>query len=125
MRSLSPTGVLYIGLTIVLTVYGQLMLKWRMNLMGPLPPGLPDAIRFILHALCDPYVLSTYAAAFLASLTWMAALTKFELTSAYPFMSLCFVLTLLLGVLLLGERWSVGKVLGTVLIVIGVAICCR
>src|SRR5688572_20195036 len=88
-------GYLYIALTVVMTVYGQLIIKWRMNLLGGLSNEIGDIVIFLVKAVFDPYIFSSFMAAFLASLTWMAAMTRFELSYAYPFMSLAFVLTLI------------------------------
>ena len=53
---------------------------------------------------------------------WMAAMSKFEITQAYPFMSLAPAIVFLLGIWLLGETFTWGKVIGLVLIIIGVII---
>lgn len=118
-------GVVYIILTIALTVYGQMVLKWRLNLLGSPPPGAANTLLFVLRSLADPWVLSSYLSALLGSVTWMAALTRFELSIAYPFMSLAFVCVLLLGVLFFGESLTIGKVAGTLLVVAGLIICTR
>jgi undecaprenyl phosphate-alpha-L-ara4N flippase subunit ArnF len=49
----------------------------------------------------------------------MAAMTKFEITQAYPFMSLAPVSVFILGVWLLNETFTWGKVVGLVLIIVG------
>lgn len=116
---------LYILATIGLTVYGQLILKWRVGLAGSLPVGGFDKIKFLLSLFTDPYVVSGFAAAFLASLAWMAAMTKFELSHAYPFMSLNFVLVLLLSVGLLSEVLTPAKAIGVGLIVLGTLVVAR
>lgn len=108
----------YIVATIALTVFGQLMLKSRMDHAGPMPSGA-SGVRFLLGMLLDPFVVASFAAAFLAGLSWMAAMTRFELSYAYPFTSLNFVVVLALSVWLLGESWSLGKVVGVTLIVVG------
>lgn len=112
-------GYLYILLTLLLTVYGQLILKWRMDLHGALPATLKSQLHYLGKALLDPYVISSFAAAFLASLTWMAALTKFRLSYAYPFMSLSFLLVLVFSYFLFREPVTTGKIAGVVLIIIG------
>ena len=53
--------------------------------------------------------VSILVAAFIAALSWMAALTKFDLNYAYPFMSLNFVLLLLLCNCLLNEPLNLTK----------------
>lgn len=115
----------YIFATIGFTVYGQLILKWRIAQLGPLPIGLTDKIKFLFSALLDPAIFSGFVAAFLASLAWMASMTKFELSYAYPFMSLNFVVVLLLSQWLLHEPISMQKILGVSLIVIGTTVAAR
>lgn len=110
---------LYIFATIALTAYGQLVLKWRVRDAGALPGEFTEKLKFIISLIFDPYVFSCFVSAFLAALAWMAALTKFELNHAYPFMSLNFVLVLVLGAWLLGEPLSVARVTGIALIVVG------
>lgn len=116
-------GYFYIAGCIIFTVYGQLIIKWRMSGMGELPENTTDKITFLVSSLfSDAFLMSGFGAAFAASLFWMAAMTKFELSFAYPFMSLAFVLVLVLGVLLLDETLTPGKAIGVSLICIGVII---
>jgi drug/metabolite transporter (DMT)-like permease len=115
-------GYLYIAGTIFFTVYGQLILKWRMSQKGALPKELADIAVFMFKLFLDPFIISGFASAFIASLFWMAAMTKFQVSYAYPFMSLAFVLVLLLSTLLLGEALTLGKVLGLAIIILGIVI---
>lgn len=116
---------LYIVATVGFTVYGQLILKWRIVQFGPLPTNLLDKVRFLLSLLLDPAIFSGFAAAFLASLAWMAAMTKFDLSHAYPFMSLNFVVVLLLSGWLLSEPITAQKLFGVGLIVLGTVVAAR
>lgn len=115
-------GYLYILLTVLLTSYGQLVLKWRMNQYEGMPELLIDKVIYFVRLFKDVYILSSFAAAFIASLTWMAALTKFELSFAYPFMSLSFVMVLIASYFLLNEGLSMNKLVGVLLIVTGIVI---
>lgn len=116
---------LYILATILLTVYGQLALKWRVSSFGAMPVQLTGKLSYFSGLLLDPVILSGFAAAFLASITWMAAMTRFELSYAYPFMGLNFVLVLLLSGVLFGEPITAAKLAGSVLIVAGTVIAAR
>ena len=49
---------LYIFGTIVFTVYGQIIFKWRINYFGDLPGGVYDNISFLLKLLIDPFIFS-------------------------------------------------------------------
>ena len=117
------TDYLFILGCLAFTVYGQMVLKWRMDQLGALPEGGTwIVLKHLLRLVFDPVILSTFVAAFLASLAWMAAMTKFELSYAYPFTSLNFVAVLLLSVWLLGESMTLSKALGIGLIVLGTVI---
>lgn len=115
----------YIFATIGLTVYGQLIIKWRILQFGSLPEGLSQTLQFLFKLFLDPLILSGFFAGFLASLAWMAAMTKFDLSHAYPFMSLNFVVVLLLSGWLLSEPLSLQKVVGVGLIVAGTLVVAR
>ncbi len=118
-------GYLYIFLTILFTVYGQVILKWRIsNLNWSLTTteGVGQMIVSYVKFLFDPLIFSGFVSAFIASIFWMLAMTKFELTYAYPFMSLSPALVFVIGILVLGEAFTMGKILGLLLIMIGILI---
>jgi drug/metabolite transporter (DMT)-like permease len=113
----------YILFTLLFTVYGQLILKWRLsNLKVILPELVTDKLIYLIKLVLDPFIFSGFIAAFIASLFWMAAMTKFEITHAYPFMSLAPALVFLLGVFVLNETFTMGKVIGLIIIMFGIAI---
>jgi multidrug transporter EmrE-like cation transporter len=112
----------YIFLTIILTVYGQMVLKWQVMGAGDFPAGSSDKILFLIRLILNPWVISGFFAAFLASLAWMAAMTKLELSHAYPFMSLNFVLVIVLSSFLFQETITPPKVIGLGLIILGIVV---
>lgn len=111
---------LYIFGTVLLTVYGQIMLKWRVSNYGPFPYDNIGKVNFLLKLLLDPFIISSFLAAFLAALFWMVALTKFELSHAYPFVGITFVLVLILSRILFNETITHLKVIGVLLIILGI-----
>lgn len=113
---------LYILLTILLTVYGQIVIKWQVNMAGTFPAEAIEKIYFIGRLLLNPWVISSFLAAFLASLSWMAAMTKFPLSFAYPFTSLSFVLVMFLSLFFFYEPITVPKAVGMGLIIAGIVI---
>jgi undecaprenyl phosphate-alpha-L-ara4N flippase subunit ArnF len=111
----------YIFGTLFFTVYGQIVLKWRLSgLKVVLPEGMLDKILYLTKLVFDPFVFSGFASAFIASLFWMAAMTKFEITQAYPFMSIAPALVFVIGVVFLGEAFTLGKVIGLLFIILGI-----
>ena len=113
---------LFIFGSVLFTVYGQLILKWQVNQAGAFPADTIEKIWFILRLLFNPWVISGITGGFLALLCWMAAMTKFELSHAYPFMSLAFVLVLALSALFFHEAVTWPKMVGLALIVAGITI---
>ncbi|MBK9162206.1 MAG: EamA family transporter [Nitrosomonadales bacterium] len=112
----------YIFMTIALTVYGQIAIKWQALKAGALPEALPDKIAFLLHLLLNPWVISALAAAFLASVFWMAAMTKSQISHAYPFMGMTFIIVLLASGFFFQEPVTQLKMAGTALIFLGIVV---
>jgi drug/metabolite transporter (DMT)-like permease len=112
-------GYAYVALTVTLTVYGQLIIKWQVNRLGTLTGSAGDGVRFFTDLLTNPWVLSSLAAALIAGLAWMAALSHLNLSRAYPFVSASFVLVLVLSVIVFKEHVSLAQVAGALLIVAG------
>ncbi len=113
---------LYILLTIALTVYGQLVTKWQINLTEPFPSEIFPQLMYLSRLLLHPWVISGFAAAFIASLTWMAALTQLPLSFAYPFMSLSFVCVMILSYFCFNEPITLAKTVSIALVVMGLII---
>src|ERR1700682_1308406 len=112
----------YIVLTIALTVYGQLVIKWQVINAGAFPDVPLQKVRFLSHLFVNPWVISAMVAAVLASVAWMAAMTKLQLSHAYPFMSATFVLVLALSGIIFHEPITTPKILGLGLIVLGIVV---
>lgn len=112
----------YVLCTILLTVYGQLIIKWQVLQAGALPEDGAEKIWFLLHLLLNPWVVSAFFTALLASVTWMAAMTKLQLSHAYPFMSLAFILVMLFSGWLFNEPVTTPKVVGVALVILGLAV---
>jgi drug/metabolite transporter (DMT)-like permease len=118
----TSTGYALILATVLLTVYGQLVIKWQVLKAGILPELFGMKLLFLAKLLLNPWILTALGAAFLASITWMAAMTKLPLTHGYPLTSLSFILIMLSGHFILGESVGLLKVLGTLLIMVGIVL---
>jgi multidrug transporter EmrE-like cation transporter len=119
------TGLFYVCLCLIFTVYGQVVLKWQIMLEGDFPSTFPGKMGFLFKALLNPWIFSSFASAFVAALAWMAAMTQMELSAAYPIMSLAIVVVMFLSVWLLGEDLSWAKAMGSLMVVGGLIILTR
>ena len=71
----------------------------------------------------NPYLLVAGVIYVGATLLWVVQLKSVPLNRAYPLFALAFVLVPLFGYALLGERLSLPYLLGSLIIVAGVALC--
>lgn len=115
-------GYFYIFLTVVFTVYGQLILKQQVNTLSAMPSGMELIPFYIKFILTRPLVLSGFISAVFASVAWIGAISKFELSYAYPFMSLNFVVVVVLSLIFFGENINLYKIVGLFMICFGVLI---
>ena len=118
-------GYAYVLGSVLCTVFGQIVVKWQVAKAGALPAALSEKIPFLLKLVLNPWVIIAMAAGFFALVCWLAAMTKFELSYAYPFMSLAFVLVLILSAILFHESVTLPKVLGVLLVISGIIVASR
>ena len=115
----------YLAMTIALSVYSQMVMKWRISgrFAGlRIPEGVCPKIASLFNVLFDPFVFSGLAATFVSGLCWMATMSKLEIGYAYPLTSLGFVLVVILSHFLFGETLDVWRIFGVLLIVAGITI---
>ena len=125
MSNKAGMGYVYIFFTIILTVYGQLAVKWGLARYGVLPEPLLEKFFFLFKAIFSPIIFSGFVAAFMGSLCWMTVLSKFEISYAYPFMSFAFILVTVSSYFLFNESLSVYKVLGLLIIIVGIVVASK
>lgn len=114
-----------VALTVLLTTYGQLVIKWQVMKQANAPFDFMSGWPPVLLLLLRPWVISALAAAFLASLCWMVAMSRLELSRAYPFMALNFLLVGALAVPMFGEPLTRGKIAGIGLVIVGLIVLSR
>ena len=115
-------GYLLVMLTVVLTVYGQFVIKWQVLAAGDIPDGGAAKAQFVGQLLMNPWILSGLGAAFAASVCWMLAMTKLPLSQAYPYTAASFILIVIGGAWLFSEPLSIIRVAGVLLIGVGVIV---
>jgi multidrug transporter EmrE-like cation transporter len=59
------------------------------------------------------------------AMLWLLVLAKIDVTQAYPFVGLGFLITMALGMIWLGESVSSARFAGTVLVATGVILVAR
>lgn len=126
LKNLLP--YVFLAATIILSVYSQIMIKWRISTFFHdlcLPIGLFNKFILLLKIVFDPFIFSGLLATFASGLFWMATMTKLDISFAYPFTSLGFVLVLVFSAFFLGESLNTYKVVGVFVIMLGIVIASR
>jgi drug/metabolite transporter (DMT)-like permease len=120
------TGVLaYILVAGVLAVAGQILLKRGLATMPMLqltPAALPTTM---IGLALNPLVILGLAVTVSGTFFWLILLSRVDLSYAYPFASLNYVLVLAASWLILGEQISSVRLLGVASICLGVCLVMR
>jgi len=103
-------------------MYSQLVIKWQVNNAGELPLDHFGKLKFLLILLLNPWVISAILATLGAGLSWMLAMSKFDLSYAYPFLSLVYAFMMVASVVFFNESLTMNKIIGVFFIMIGIVI---
>ncbi len=101
--------------------FGQTLLKLAVNRI-PAGATLGSAIGSLLSSGAF-YVGGLTVSA--GTLTWLFVMSRAELTYATPFLSFAFIITMATSALILHEAQPIGRVVGTVLVVVGMVLVGR
>ena len=71
------------------------------------------------------FVIGGLGLYFASAAVWLLVLAKVDVSFAYPFVGLGFIVTMILAFFINGEVISVSKIIGTVCIALGIAIIAR
>ena len=113
----------YLLLAISFGVVSQLIIKWLMSAFSFNDyETWQDKFALAFSMLLNPYIMIALVLTLLAGVTWMIAMTKFEISYAYPFTILGLVFVTIFSVMLFGESVNIYKIGGIILIVFGVIV---
>jgi len=113
-------------LSVAISACAQIALKAGMAspvVQRALVPG--QGFGAILPIAFHPLVLLGLALYFGSAVIWLLVLSKVEVSFAYPFVALGFVVTAVLGRLVFHDSFSAAKIAGTLLIMAGVVLLAR
>jgi uncharacterized membrane protein len=117
MSAMNAIAVIIAG--VIFAAFGQVSWKMGMNQVGT--PGISS----LASVLVNPFVLLGFVMYGLSTIFWLIALSKKDLSFVYPFISLTYVLVLVLSSLVLKESIGLNKLVGTLIIIFGLIIIAR
>jgi drug/metabolite transporter (DMT)-like permease len=118
-------AIIYILISVISGASGQIMLKKGMTTMGPLTLSIGDFFNIVWRIGTNPYVVIGLTIYVAGTVFWLAALSRVDLSFAYPFASLSYVVMLFASWQLFNENLTPLRLLGTAVVFFGVFLISR
>jgi len=120
------SSVLLILLSISIAVAGQILLKIGIDSIGVNGIGSTKALISLFSGIIkSPIVLTGLFLYFISAAIWLVILSTVDLSFAYPFIGLSYVLVLILSKFILKEEVNPIRWIGAFIITAGVVIISR
>lgn len=110
-------SLMLIIFTVIINTAGQFIVKTGVNRLGIV--SLTD-VHMIVKALTSWLILVGFAIYFVSAIVWISILSRTELSWAFPILSLSYVLTAILSPVFLHESFSPHRLIGILVICLGV-----
>jgi len=118
-------AIIYILISVLTSTVGQLMLKKGMADLGEVTLSMNQIVAIVWKMGTNPYVFFGLAIYLAGTVFWLAALSRVDLSYAYPFASLSYIAMLAASWLIFDEKVTLSRIIGTVVIGIGVLLISR
>ncbi len=115
----------FILVGVFLNAFAQLFLKKGMMSVGPLDSQASSLAPLVLKIFLEPFVLAGLTCYVVSVGVWMFVLSRSEVSFAYPFLSIGYVVTALGGYYFFSETLSISRIAGIVTICLGVILISR
>jgi multidrug transporter EmrE-like cation transporter len=120
------------GVALVLVLVGvglnaaaQLLLKAGTNAIGHFEFSAASALPVGLKLAIEPHILGGIVCYVISVVVWILALSRVEVSVAYPMLSIGYVLNAVAAYYLLGEAVTITRLVGIGIIIVGVFVVAR
>lgn len=110
-------------ISVLLGAVGQVGIKWGTSHVTI--TGQEATLELLVKYFSSIYVFSGLILYAISAIFWVFALTKIELSCAYPMVSFGYVVVFAFSYFLLGEKISLMRLIGLFIICIGILIIAR
>lgn len=112
-------------LAICLASGGQILMKKGLIQLGTMSLNAVGVINFVHKIILSPVIICGFFIYGVSSVIWLMALSKVELSLAYPMLAGSYVVVAILAHFLFGEQLSFTRMIGLAIIAIGVIVLSR
>ncbi len=113
---------IFILITVVLNASSQLLMKAGMSRVGQAEMSGSQIVSLMLSAILNPLIILGLITMTVSMVTHLLSLSRFDVSFAFPFISLAYVIVLAWGHFFLGEQVNALRVAGIGLIVAGTVV---
>jgi multidrug transporter EmrE-like cation transporter len=110
---------------VVLNALGQLLLKAGTNAVGQFEFSGANVVPVGMKLALQPYIVTGVVCYLVSLVVWLMALSRVEVSIAYPMLSIGYVINAVAAWYLFGEAVTPMRMLGIGIIVVGVYVVAR
>lgn len=113
-------NILLILSSVTLNALAQLFIRQGMIVRGKFTFGFEQVFSLVLGIFTNIYLLAGMFSYGISILLWMAVLSKVNVSLAYPFLSIGYIITAVLAYFIFNEPLTWQKIIGILIICVGV-----
>ena len=122
---MTPVGFALVAVAVLLGTAGQILLKAGTNAIGHFEFTLSNVLPVGLRVALEPRIMGGVTCYAVGMVVWIMALSRTDVSVAYPMLSVGFALNALLAWWLLGEGVNAQRLAGIAVIMLGVWLVAR
>ncbi len=111
--------------SVALNAFAQLFIRQGMLKLGKISLNAEQIFNMILAVFTNIYLLAGMFSYAISIILWMVVLSKVNVSIAYPFLSIGYIITAVLAYFILQEPLTLQKIIGILIICLGVFILTR
>jgi len=116
---------IFIIVTVVLNAMSQLLMKAGIDKVGQADFSTTKVLSLIGNAAMNPLIILGLLTMTISMGTHLLSLSRFDVSFAFPFISLAYVLVAVWGYFFLGENVNATRIVGIAVILLGTVILAR
>ena len=115
-------NILLILSSVSLNAFAQLFIRQGMLKLGKISMNMTELWNMIIQAISNIYIWAGMMSYAVSILLWMVVLSKVNVSLAYPFLSIGYIVTAIIAYFAFGEPITLQKIAGIAIICLGVVV---
>ncbi len=116
---------IFIIVTVIMNAASQLLMKAGINQVGQAEFSTSRIVNLLLGAALNPLIVLGLIVMTISMGTHLMSLSRFDVSFAFPFLSIAYVIVAAWGYFFLGEDVNLTRVAGIATIILGTVILAR